>query len=102
MSYKTDLEIAQEAKLSHINNIAKKLNIDEDELELYGKYKAKLPLSLIDDNKVSSRYVRERDLKGHLSATVETEDEIKFRKEENDKKRKDRLKKKKQSQKNST
>ena len=52
MSYKTDLEIAQEAKLSHINNIAKKLNIDEDELELYGKYKAKLPLSLIDDDKV--------------------------------------------------
>lgn len=52
MTFKTDLEIAQEAKLNHINNIAKKLNIDEDNLELYGKYKAKLPLSLIDDNKV--------------------------------------------------
>ena len=52
MTFKTDLEIAQEAKLNHINSIAKKLNIDEDELELYGKYKAKLPLSLVDDNKV--------------------------------------------------
>jgi formate--tetrahydrofolate ligase len=52
MTFKTDLEIAQEAKLSHINNIAKKLNIDEEELELYGKYKAKLPLSLIDEGKV--------------------------------------------------
>lgn len=52
MTYKTDLEIAQEAKLNHINNIAKKLNIDEDQLEHYGKYKAKLPLSLIDENKV--------------------------------------------------
>lgn len=52
MTYKTDLEIAQEAKLNHINNIASKLNIDENQLELYGKYKAKLPLSLIDENKV--------------------------------------------------
>ena len=52
MTFKTDLEIAQDAKLNHINSIAKKLNIDEDELELYGKYKAKLPLTLIDDNKL--------------------------------------------------
>jgi formate--tetrahydrofolate ligase len=52
MTFKTDLEIAQEAKLKHINSIAKQLNINEDQLEHYGKYKAKLPLSLINDNKV--------------------------------------------------
>ena len=49
MTFKTDLEIAQEAKLNHINTIAKKLNIDEEQLEHYGKYKAKLPLSLINN-----------------------------------------------------
>lgn len=47
----TDLQIAREAKLTHIRNIAKKLNVSEDDLELYGKYKAKLPLNLIDEKK---------------------------------------------------
>ena len=39
---KTDIEIAQEAKLSHIREVAKRLDIEEDDLEFYGKYKAKL------------------------------------------------------------
>lgn len=52
MSIKTDLQIAQEATMLHINDIASKLNIDHDKLELYGKYKAKLPLDLIDDDQV--------------------------------------------------
>ena len=39
---KSDIEIAQEAKLSHIRDIAAKFDIKEDELEFYGKYKAKL------------------------------------------------------------
>ncbi|MEQ8323300.1 MAG: formate--tetrahydrofolate ligase [Vicingaceae bacterium] len=47
-----DLKIAQAAKLQHINEIAAKLNVPDDRLELYGKYKAKLPLSLIDEKKV--------------------------------------------------
>jgi formate--tetrahydrofolate ligase len=47
-----DLEIARKVKLLHINEIAKKLGIREDDLELYGKYKAKLPLSLINPEKV--------------------------------------------------
>lgn len=38
----TDIEIAQQAKLLPITEIAKNLGIEEDELELYGKYKAKL------------------------------------------------------------
>ncbi|MDI1354987.1 MAG: formate--tetrahydrofolate ligase [bacterium] len=49
----TDLDIATAAKILHINEIAKKLGIKEDDLEYYGKYKAKLPLSLIDEAKVS-------------------------------------------------
>ncbi|MBS2210914.1 formate--tetrahydrofolate ligase [Carboxylicivirga mesophila] len=51
---KSDLEIAQAAQMQHISKIAAKLNISEDELELYGKYKAKLPLHLIDDSKVNA------------------------------------------------
>ena len=38
---KTDIEIAQEAKLIPVTEVAKQLGIEEDELELYGKYKAK-------------------------------------------------------------
>ncbi|MGK7391147.1 MAG: formate--tetrahydrofolate ligase [Candidatus Cyclobacteriaceae bacterium M2_1C_046] len=53
-TYKSDLQIAQEAKMLHINEIASKLKIDEDDLELYGRYKAKLPLRLIDNNKVEN------------------------------------------------
>ncbi len=42
----TDIQIAQQTECLPITEIAKKLNIDADDLELYGKYKAKLPLSL--------------------------------------------------------
>lgn len=51
---KTDIQIAQEAKLSHIKEVAKHLDIREDDLEFYGKYKAKLSDELYDqvkDNK---------------------------------------------------
>ena len=40
--FKSDIEIAQEAKLSHIRDVAAKIGIEEDELEFYGRYKAKL------------------------------------------------------------
>ena len=39
---KSDIQIAQEAELLPIKDVAKKLGICEDDLELYGKYKAKL------------------------------------------------------------
>lgn len=45
---KSDIEIAQEAKLKHIKEVAALLDISEDELEFYGKYKAKLSDELID------------------------------------------------------
>lgn len=44
--FPSDIEIAQKSKISSIKTIAQKIDIDEDDLELYGKYKAKLPLSL--------------------------------------------------------
>lgn len=45
---KSDIEIAQEAKMVHIKEVAAKLDITEDELELYGKYKAKLSDELME------------------------------------------------------
>ncbi len=45
---KTDIEIAQEAKMYPIKDVAAKLNITEDDLEFYGKYKAKLSDELWD------------------------------------------------------
>ena len=42
---KTDIQIANETKLSLITDIAKKLNINIDSLEQYGKYKAKIDIN---------------------------------------------------------
>jgi len=50
----TDIEIAQSNTMEHIRDIASKLNVKEDDLELYGKYKAKLPIRLIDEDKVAN------------------------------------------------
>ncbi|NCC18001.1 MAG: formate--tetrahydrofolate ligase [Bacteroidia bacterium] len=51
---KTDLEIAHEYSMLHIKEIASKLNIHKEDIEYYGKYKAKLPLSLIDEEKIKN------------------------------------------------
>lgn len=48
---KSDIEIAQEAKMLPIKEVAKKLDIQEDDLELYGKYKAKITDELWDQVK---------------------------------------------------
>ena len=50
----TDLEIAQKIELKPIAEIARKLGLDSEEIEMYGKYKAKLPLSKIDKEKVKN------------------------------------------------
>ena len=50
---KTDIEIARECKLKRIELIAEKIGIPTDELEHYGKYIAKVPMSLIDEQKVA-------------------------------------------------
>lgn len=51
---KTDIEIAHEAKLLPIKEIAAKINIGEDMLEPYGKYIAKVPYTTIDEDKVKN------------------------------------------------
>ncbi len=50
--FKSDIEIAQEAKMLHIKDVAAKVGINEEELEFYGKYKAKLSDEL--EQRVSS------------------------------------------------
>ena len=47
-----DLDIARTIKLKHIGDIAEKFGISRDDIEMYGKYKAKIPLSFIDEKKV--------------------------------------------------
>jgi len=44
---KTDIEIAQSAKMEPIINIAKKIGLEDDDIELYGKYKCKISLDAI-------------------------------------------------------
>ncbi len=50
----TDIEIAQAAQIQPIKDIAAKLGINEENLEPYGRFKAKLPLSLIDQSKIDN------------------------------------------------
>ena len=47
----TDLEVAKTVTLKPINTIAEKFGINPENIEMYGKYKAKLPLNAIDKNK---------------------------------------------------
>ena len=49
----TDLEIAKKVQLKHITEIAGKFGVAQDDIEMYGKYKAKLPLNAIDREKAS-------------------------------------------------
>ena len=51
MGFKSDIEIAQEAKPQDIREIAKKLGLNDDEVELYGKYKAKVDYNLLKKEK---------------------------------------------------
>ncbi len=50
MEYKSDIQIAQENKMTKITEIAAGLGIDEKYIELYGNYKAKIDFSLLKDN----------------------------------------------------
>ncbi len=56
---KTDVQIAQEAKMLPITEVARKLGIEEDELELYGKYKAKVSLDVLKrlENKPNAKLI---------------------------------------------
>ncbi|MGL4331341.1 MAG: formate--tetrahydrofolate ligase, partial [Bacteroidales bacterium] len=55
---KTDIEIAHEAKMRHITEIGSMMGISPDDLELYGKYKAKIPHSYLKpDNEIMSKLI---------------------------------------------
>ncbi|EDS71531.1 formate--tetrahydrofolate ligase [Anaerofustis stercorihominis DSM 17244] len=47
MGYKSDIEIAQEAKMEDIREVAKRIGLSEDDIELYGKYKAKVDYNVL-------------------------------------------------------
>ncbi len=51
MSFKTDIEIAQETPMQHITEVAKTAGVDEKYLEQYGKYKAKVDYNLLNEVK---------------------------------------------------
>jgi formate--tetrahydrofolate ligase len=51
----TDIEIAKKIKLQKIIDVAKKININEDDLELYGKYKAKISQRAVNGIKNSTK-----------------------------------------------
>ena len=53
----TDIEIAKSVRMQPITEIACKLGIPADVPELYGKYKAKLPLHLIDESKIKHKHL---------------------------------------------
>lgn len=53
-TFPSDIEIAQNADIRPIAEISEKLGISGDDLELYGKYKAKIPLSFIDEEKMKN------------------------------------------------
>ncbi|MBE5743861.1 MAG: formate--tetrahydrofolate ligase [Clostridiales bacterium] len=57
MAYLSDIEIAQACKMQPITEIAKKLNITEDDIELYGKYKAKIDITKLKDVKRKGKLV---------------------------------------------
>ncbi|MDX9931352.1 MAG: formate--tetrahydrofolate ligase [Bacteroidales bacterium] len=49
---KSDIQIARETSIKPITEIAKQLGINPDDLDLYGKHKAKIPLSYINEEKI--------------------------------------------------
>ena len=49
---KTDIQIARECSLEHINEVATQIGIPHEEIEPYGRYMAKVPLRFIDEEKV--------------------------------------------------
>src|SRR6056297_1797157 len=51
MEFKSDIQIAQENSMDNINDIAKKVGIDEKYLEQYGNFKAKLDYRILNDFK---------------------------------------------------
>jgi formate--tetrahydrofolate ligase len=54
---KTDIQIARECELKHINDIATQLGIAPETIEPYGRYMAKVPINLIDEERISKSHL---------------------------------------------
>ena len=54
---KTDIQIARECQLDHINDIASRLGIEPEKIEPYGRYMAKVPISMIDEKQVKKSHL---------------------------------------------
>ncbi|MBE6621098.1 MAG: formate--tetrahydrofolate ligase [Ruminococcaceae bacterium] len=57
MSYLSDIEIAQQCQMQHITGIAKKAGVDEKYIEQYGNYKAKIDLSLLNEDRPEGKLI---------------------------------------------
>ena len=57
MAYLSDIEIAQACKMQHIRDIAKRANVDEKYVEQYGNYKAKIDLSLLNEDRKDGKLI---------------------------------------------
>ena len=57
MAYLSDIEIAQQCKMLPISEVAKSAGVDEEYLEHYGKYKAKIDLSLLKNSNKNGKLV---------------------------------------------
>ena len=68
----SDIEIAQQAKMQKITDVAAKLGISEDDIELYGRYKAKLSMDLIRrmENEKPGKLVLDVGMIGQLQLSV--------------------------------
>ena len=57
MAFLSDIEIAQACQMKHIRDIAKRANVDERYIEQYGNYKAKVDLSLLDEDRKDGKLI---------------------------------------------
>ena len=57
MSYLSDIEIAQQCQMKHIRDIAAKAGVDEKFIEQYGNYKAKIDLSLLNEDRPEGKLI---------------------------------------------
>ena len=57
MQYKTDIEIAQACEMRPIMEIAAKAHVDERYIEQYGRYKAKIDLALLDEERQNGKLI---------------------------------------------
>ncbi len=56
-TFKSDIEVAREASMLHITEIAKNMGLSDEEIEIYGKYKAKINPSVLDKRESNAKLI---------------------------------------------